>query len=91
MWFVYDPSDSEFDIYQTEEAAKEAFEKVLERYRKEAILDEWDTDVERLYMGRVTHGVELLPVVPDDLADRIECGMASEGDVFAEALVREVS
>lgn len=90
MWFVYDPEEG-FDLYESEEEAKAAFEKALERYRKEAILDEWDTDVERLCMGWVTHEVELLDVTPEVLADRVECGMASEGDVFMEAFVKEVS
>lgn len=91
MWFVYDPEEG-FDLYESEEEAKAAFEKAIDRYRKEAILDrEWSEAVERICMGRVTHEVELLPVVPDDLADMIECGMASEGDMFAEAFVKEVS
>jgi hypothetical protein len=89
-WFVYSPYEQEISFYQTEEAAKKAFEEAIEEYRKESILDgEWDKAVEEVCMGRVTHEVELLPVVPDDLADRIECGMASEGDEFAEAYVKE--
>jgi len=91
MWFVYDPYEEEFRIYQKEEAAKKAFNKIIEAYQRDATQDGvWDMSVEQVCMGRITHRVVLQDVTPDDLADRIECGMASEGDEFAEAFIEEV-
>lgn len=91
MWFVYDPGDPEFELYQTEEDAKTEFAAIVERYRTEATLDnEWDEDVAGVCMGRVTHRVDLVDVTAAVLPDLIESEDATEGDTFAEAFVREV-
>lgn len=90
MWFTYDPYDPEFAVYPTEEEAKAAFEKILDRFRTEALDDDWDPDVERLCMGRVTREVVLVPIPLDVLADMIVSGLATEGDEICEAVVYEI-
>jgi hypothetical protein len=90
MWFTYDPYDPEFAVYPTEEEAKAAFEKILDRFRTEALDDGWDLDVERLCMGRVTREVVLVPIPLDVLADMIVSGLATEGDEICEAVVDEI-
>ena len=88
-WFVYDPED-EFAIYQSEEAAKQAFEGRIEVWRKWCVENgEWDHDIDRVCMGKVTHEVELLPVdlPPEELLDLIACGMATEDSEFWDAFV----
>ena len=52
MWFTHDPYDPEFAVYPTEEEATAAFERILDRFRTEALDDGWDPDVERLCMGQ---------------------------------------
>jgi hypothetical protein len=90
MWFTYDPYDPEFAVYPTEEEATAAFERILDRFRTEALDDGWDPDVERLCMGRVTREVVLVPIPPDVFADMIGCGFAAEGDEICEAVINEI-
>jgi len=92
MWFVYDP-DNGFELFQSEEAAKRAFDERITVWREYCDeIGEWHPDVERVCMGRVTHEVVLQEVDldPDYLLHLIEYGAASECDTFCEAFVREV-
>jgi len=76
MWFVYD-IDSGFDIFQNEDEANAWLNKRLEEYRDDAVGEEWNVDVERLCMGKVTKTVTLVPV--------------NGVDEFYEAIVEDVN
>jgi len=86
MWFVYDRGEFEFELYKTKDEALEAFVEILERYRENAVWEDWNPDVEHLCMGRVTHTVALLPVQPIDWSEVIENEASSVADYY-EAFV----
>jgi hypothetical protein len=57
-WFVYS-CDNNLEIFVTEEAAKETFDKYLEDFRDEAAGEEWSDEVEHLAWGKVNQTVKL--------------------------------
>jgi len=68
-WFVYD-CENGIQIFITEKAAQEEYQKQVDLYRDAAMGDEWDDNVERVCWGKVFQTTELIPVdSPDPTGD----------------------
>lgn len=57
-WFVHDWNEG-FQIFETEQEAKDLFKKILDQYADEASEDEWNMEVEHLCMGEVLREVKI--------------------------------
>jgi hypothetical protein len=68
-WFVYD-RENNLQIFTTEIAAQEEYQKQVDLYRENAQGDEWDDDVEEVCWGKVFQTTSLIPVdSPDPTGD----------------------
>ena len=85
-WFVYDPDDWGYETFDSEKAAEERFNAIIEEYRKQADGDEWSDGVERVEWGKVNQSVTLSPI--DDPRDAESRGMDPDAE-FADAFLIE--
>ncbi len=59
-WFMYDHGGDGFCVFDTETEALAAADVAIKEYRDASQTDgEWHDEVERVYVGRLTHRVEL--------------------------------
>jgi hypothetical protein len=60
-WFTFDFNNG-FQIFETEKEAEEEFKKILEDYHDDAIMGEWDMQVEHVTWGRIFQEVKVVEI-----------------------------
>jgi hypothetical protein len=90
-WFVYSV-DENFELFDTEEAARERFEQYYNEYCDDARGEtEWNVDVEQLAWGKIYASVELVELKLSDETKKemIRDGMMEEDEdgVYFDAFI----